>query len=166
MYQSNSPRQDDNRPSTPVRRRTRTNVVELNHVSQVKSEVSQLPQPNSAPIWLRSLLTIERGAAALFVSVFGLSIVVYGYTVHTQKLWKQQYGKLNRIDLQERQQVVMDANLKHQMAEAAELDPKKFEAPDPKKVAFIPSIAPRPTKSDPKSPKFKASPTPKRPLGY
>ncbi len=166
MYQPNSPRQDDDRPSAPVRRRTRTNVVELNHVSQVRSKVSQLPPPHSAPVWLRSLLTIERGAAALFVSVFGLSIVVYGYTVHTQNSWKQQYGKLNRIDLQERQQVVMDANLKHQMAEAAELDPKNFEAPDPKKVAFIPSVAPRPTKSDPKPTKFKVSPAPKLPLGY
>ncbi len=164
MYQTSSPRPDA-RTSASARRRTRTNVVELNHVSQVRSKVSLLPQPDPVPVWLRSLLTIERGAAILFGSVFGLSIIAYGYTVHTQNLWKQQYGQLNRIQVQERQKVVMDANLKHQMATAAEVDTTQFEAPDPKKLSFIPSASLRPTKTDPKS-THQVSSAPKHPLGY
>jgi hypothetical protein len=165
MYQTNSPHPDA-RTSATARRRTRTNVVELNHVSQVRSKVSQLPKPTPVPTWLRSLLKIERGAAVLFGSVFGLSIVTYGYTVHTQNSWKQQYGQLNRIQVQERQKVVMDANLKHQMATAAELDTTNFEAPDPKNVAFIPSATLRPAKTDPKSTQAKVNSVKKPLLGY
>jgi hypothetical protein len=160
MFQPNPPRQEDRSPATP-RRRTRTNVVDLHHISQAK--VTQLPQP--LPTWLKSLLTIQRGTGILFGSVFGLSIIVYGYTVYTQDLWKHQHGQLQRLQTQERQQGVMDENLKHQLAEAADKPNSKLVSPTPKQLVFIPSATPRPTKPVAKL-QPKTAPTPKAPLGY
>jgi hypothetical protein len=161
MFQPNPPRQDDRSPATP-RRRTRTNVVDLHHISQAK--VSQLPQP--LPPWLKSLLTIQRGTGILFGSVFGLSIIVYGYTVYTQDLWKHQHGQLQRLQTQERQQGVMDENLKHQLAEAADKPDSTLVPPTPKQLVFIPSAPLRPTKSVPITAQPKTAPAPKAPLGY
>jgi hypothetical protein len=161
MFQPNPPRQDDRSLSTP-RRRTRTNIVDLHHISQAK--VSQLPQP--LPAWLRSLLTIQRGTGILFGSVFGLSIIVYGYTVYTQDLWKHQHGQLQRLQTQEQQQGVMDENLKHQLAEAADKPDSKLVSPTPKQLVFIPHAPLRPNKSIPTNAQPKTAPAPKAPLGY
>jgi hypothetical protein len=161
MFQPNPPRQDDRSPATP-RRRTRTNVVDLHHISQAK--VTQLPQP--LPTWLKSLLTIQRGTGILFGSVFGLSIIVYGYTVYTQDLWKHQHGQLQRLQTQERQQGVMDENLKHQLAEAADKPDSTLVSPTPKQLVFIPSAQPRPTKPVPTTTQSKTAPAHKAPLGY
>jgi hypothetical protein len=163
MFQPKPPRQDDRSPATP-RRRTRTNVVDLQHISQAK--VSQLPQPQPLPAWLQSLLTIQRGTGILFGSVFGLSIIVYGYTVYTQDLWKNQHGQLQRLQTQERQQGVMDENLKHQLAEAAEKPNSPLVPPTSKQLVFIPTAPQRPTKTVATRATAKTTPVPKAPLGY
>ena len=164
MYQSNQPRPED-RPSAPSRRRTRTNVVELNHISQLTPKVSPIPQARPIPAWLRSLFTIQHSTGLLFGSVFTLSIIVYGYTVYTQGIWKHQHGQLKRLQAQERQQGVMDENLKNQLATSAELPESGLVAPDPKKILFIPSAASRPTKPA-SAPAQSSTPAPKAPLGY
>jgi hypothetical protein len=161
MFQPKPPRPDDRSPATP-RRRTRTNVVDLHHISQAK--VSQLPQP--LPTWLKSLLTIQRGTSILFGSVFGLSIIVYGYTVYTQDLWKRQHGQLQRLQTQERQQGVMDENLKHQLAEAADKPDSPLVSPTPKQIVFIAPAPLRPTKPVSTRATAKTAPVPKAPLGY
>jgi hypothetical protein len=162
MFQAKPPRPDDRSPASP-RRRTRTNVVDLQHISQ--SKVSQLPPPQPVPTWLRSLSTIQRATGILFGSVFGLSTIVYAYTVYTQDLWKNQHGQLQRLQAQERQQGVMDENLKHQLAEAAEKPDSKLVSPTPKQLVFIPSAPLRPTKPVPTA-QSKTAPVPKAPVGY
>jgi hypothetical protein len=160
MFQPKSPGQVDRSPASP-RRRTRTNVVDLHHISQTK--VSQLPQP--IPAWLQSLSTIQRGTGILFGSVFGLTTIAYAYTVYTQDLWKNQHGQLQRLQTQERQQGVMDENLKHQLAEAADKPDSPLVSPTPKQLVFIPSAPLRPTKSVPTA-QSKTAPVPKSPVGY
>ena len=162
MYQSNEPRPVERSASSP-RRRTRTNVVELNHISQLTQKVSPLPQHRPIPAWLRSLSNIQRATCIIFGTVFSLSIIVYGYTVYTQDLWKDQHGQLKRLQAQERQQGVMDENLKNQLATSAELPESGLVAPDPKKIVFIPSAASRPTKPVPVA---APSPVAQAPLGY
>ena len=162
MYQSNEPRPVD-RPSASPRRRTRTNVVELNHISQVTKKVSPLPQPRPIPAWLRSLSNIQRGTGIVFCSIFSLTIIAYSYTVYTQGLWKHQHGQLKRLQAQERQQGVMDENLKNQLATSAELPESGLVAPNPKNIVFIPSAASRPIKPTPVATKPSVV---KAPLGY
>ena len=161
MFQPKPPRQEDRSQVAP-RRRTRTNVVDLHHISQAK--VSQLPPP--MPAWLRSLSNIQRGTGIVLGSVFGLSMIAYGYTVYIQDLWKHQHGQLQRLQTQERQQGVMDENLKHQLAEAADKPDSTLVPPTPKQLVFIPTSPLRPTKPVSTKIQPKTAPSPKAPLGY
>ncbi len=145
---------------------TRATVVGTKHVRQ-QQQVRQLPQPDqSVPVWLKSLLTIQQGSMVLFCSTIGLSSIVYGCTVYTQDTWKDQYGQLKRLQTQERQQGVMNENLKQQMAQAAEQPDSGLIAPNPERMVFIPSAPQRPTKSIPIPQLRQPAPASKPPSGY
>ncbi len=136
MSRSNSP--------APHQRANMTQVpVVAVHQQQ---RVRQLNYYRSVPTWLRSLLTLQRGATLIFGIVFGLSAIGYGYTVYTQDVWKQQHRQLKQFQTQERQQGVMNEHLKHQLAIAAEQPNNKLLPPDPKQIVFVPSAPLRPAK--------------------
>lgn len=165
MYQSNVPSSDD-RYSASEQLPIELNAVRLKQAHQQQPAIHQFPQQNSVPVWLRSLLTVQRRAKILFGGIFGLSLVVYGYTVYTQDLWKQQHGQLTRLQIQERQQGAMNENLKHQMAVAAEQPLNGLENPDPQKMIFITGAPQRPTKLPPAASSPKPVTESKPPLGY
>ena len=103
----------------------------------------------------------------IFSSVLGLSTIVYGYTVYTQSLWRSQHGQLERLQLQESQQGVMDEHLKQNMAQAAERVDSGLLAPNPDRIVFIPSAPQRPTKPLPVATHSAASAPPSQlPVGY
>jgi hypothetical protein len=116
----------------------------------------------SVPAWLRSLLSLQRGATVIFGLVFGASALGYGYTVYTQDIWKRQHQQLRQLQTQERQQGVMTENLNHQYAIAAEHPQNKLLPPDPKKIVVVPSAPLRPTKPLPPTSQLKSAP----PSGY
>lgn len=124
---------------------SRLNVVGSNHQQQVK----HLPESNSVPVWLRSLLTIQHRALIVCASMLGLSALVYGYTAYTQSLWRSQYEQLQRLQLQESQQAMMNEHLKQQMAQAAQGSKSGLIAPNPDRMVFIPIAPQRPAKSLP-----------------
>ena len=144
---------------------TRSNVVDAKY-SQSLQPARQIPQNNSVPIWLTSLLTMQQGALAVFCSIFGLSAIAYGYNAYTQDLWKSQHGQLKRLQAQEHQQGVMNENLKHQLAQAAEQPKSGLVAPNPDRIVVIPSAPQRPTKSPATSSSPRSIPASKLPLGY
>lgn len=131
-----------------------------------KRQVRQVTDRNSVPLWLKYLLTMQRGALAVFCSVFALSAIGYGYTVYTQDLWKSQHGQLRRLQLQERQQAVMNENLKQEAAKKAEDPSSGLLAPNPERIVFIPSAPQRPAKPLPTHHSPQPTPTSKVPLGY
>jgi hypothetical protein len=127
----------------------------------------QLTQRRSTPAWLRSLLAVQKISMVLFVSVFGLSSIVYGYTMQTQTTWRSQQDRLKRWQNQERQQAVMNENLKQQMAQTAEQKESGLVAPKPNRMIFIHSAPLRQPKLVPNtSPSPQPTPASKLPLGY
>ena len=142
---------------------SRLNVV---GAKNTQPQVRHLPQPPSVPVWLRSLLTMQQGAMVLFGSMLGLSALVYGYTVYTQGLWRSQHGQLERLQLQESQQGVMNEHLKQQMAKDADGANSGLVAPNPDRLVFIPSAPQRPTKSLPTPHSTQPTRQSKLPLGY
>ena len=141
----------------------------LNVVGSIRDrqQVRQFPQSQSAPIWLKSLLTVQQGAMVLFSSVLGLSAIVYGYTVYTQSLWRSQHGQLERLQLQESQQGTMNEHLKQDMAQAAERVESGLIAPSPDRLVFIPSAPQRPAKPQPIASGYATSQPPSQlPAGY
>jgi hypothetical protein len=139
-------------------------VIDLQH--RQHQQVRQLPKTTPIPAWLQSLLTAQKGAKLLLIGVFVLIPIVYGYTVHTQTLWKQQHGKLKRIQVKEWQQGVMNENLKHGMAEIAEQPQSGLVAPTPDRMVFMPSAPQRQPKSLPQPSASKPKSLPQRPVGY
>jgi hypothetical protein len=164
MYQSNVSSPDDRHPDAD-RQSIELNAERFKQNHQHQPAI-QFPQRNSVPAWLRSLLTVQQGAKILFSGIFGLSLIVYTYTVYTQNLWKQQHGQLTRLQNQERQQGVMNENLKHQMAVAAEHPLNGLENPDPQKIIFITGAPQRPIKSPSATSSSQPESESKPPLGY
>lgn len=131
-----------------------------------KYRVKPLSKQNAVPLWLKYLLTMQRGALAVFCSVLGLSAIGYGYTAYTQDLWKSQHGQLRRLQLQERQQAVMNENLKQDLAKKAEEPSSGLVAPNPDRIVFIPVAPQRPAKALPNHYLPQPTPTSKLPRGY
>jgi uncharacterized protein HemX len=109
---------------------TTSKVTKSKH-SHPPQQVRQLPQRYAAPAWLRMLLAVQKISMVLFVSVFGLSSIVYGYTMHTQTTWRSQQDRLRRLQNQERQKAVMNEKLKQQMAQIAEQPGSGLVKPKP-----------------------------------
>lgn len=149
MHQLNLPR---------PRQRTRS----IQKTPLVKpSQVRHLPSRTAAPVWLKSLLTMQKGATVLFGIVFGLSAVVYGYTIQTQGTWRSQHGQLKRLQHQERQQSIITENIKQGLAKTAAEPKSGLVEPNPEQMVFIPSAPQRPIKPLPtQSPQTMPAATP------
>jgi hypothetical protein len=151
----------------PPRVRANSNAIPSTKtvgINAARQQVRQFPQPQSSPVWLRSLLSLHRGVKIVFGGIFGLSLIGYGFTVYTQDTWKHQHGQLKRLQVQERQQSVMTENLKHQLAATAEEPNSKLVPPAPKQILFLPSAPARPARLLPSAP---TAPTPQQPpVGY
>lgn len=112
-----------------------------------QERVSKLPQALPAPPWLKLLFSLQHKSKILFLTIFGLSLVSYAYTVHIQDRWKQQHRQLTRLREQEREQIVVNEGLKHQMAQAAQQPQSGLVNPHPSKIVFVTAAPPRGTKS-------------------
>jgi hypothetical protein len=177
MYQLNTPPVDVaslkehlESPSAPSPQRSsvftgapKSQAVGANH-TQHQQQVRQLPS-NAAPAWLKCLIAVQQGAAIVFCSVLGLSVVVYGYTARTQDTWKAQHKQLKRFQAQEHQQAAMSENLKQDLAKKAEEPNSGLVDPNPNRMVFIPSAPQRPMKVLAK-PAPPASAKSKLPVGY
>jgi hypothetical protein len=138
----------------------------------VKPPQQQQTQPvrqfhHSEPVWLKSLLALQRVSLIMFGSIFGLSSIMYGYTMHTQNTWRSQQDQLRRWQDQERQQGVMTEEINQQEAKKAEAKGSGFVNPKPNLSVFVNSATPRPPKPMPsQKPSPTSTPVSKIPLGY
>lgn len=132
-----------------------------------QQQVRQLHSHVPAPVWLKSLLAAQKVSMLLFVIVFGLSSIVYGYTMHTQTTWRTQQDRLRRWQNQESQQGVMNENLKQELAKTAEAKGSNLVDPKPQMVVFVHGAPLRQPKSLPaKAQAPKPMPASKIPSGY
>jgi cell division protein FtsL len=131
-----------------------------------EQQVRELHRNVAVPPWLKSLLNLQKGAKVIFAVVLGTIPIVYGYTVYTQDQWKNQHGQLNRLRAREQQQVVMNENLKYQMAETAEHPSSGLVAPTPDRMVFVAPAPARPLKQRPQTPIANPNPELQTPQGY
>jgi hypothetical protein len=146
---------------------TKSSPVVKSPQPRQQRKVKAKPPSYLVPFWLKSLLALQKISLVLFVSVFGLSSIVYGYTMHTHTTWRSQQDRLRRWQNQERQQAVMNENLKQQSAQAAEDKNSGLVSPKPERMIFIHSEPLRQLKPLPNStPSPQPTPISKLPLGY
>jgi hypothetical protein len=168
---SNAPNPKSRKEISSASKRQRATTTVGSIGVGLQQQVRQLPRHNAVPNWLKSLLAMQKISLILFGSVLGLSAIVYGYTVYTQDTWKSRHGQLKRLQKQERQQGVMNENLKQEMAKDAEKPNSGLVSPSPDRIVVVPKAPQRPAKAlSPAVPSPSPSPSPtpstKPPLGY
>ena len=144
---------------------SKSTTVGVNQLQQ--PQVRQLHTHAPAPVWLKSLLTAQKASMVVFGSVFGLSSIVYGYTMHTQTTWRTQQEQLRRWQNQERHQGVMNEKLKQDLAKTAEAKGSGLVAPKPQMSVFIHGASPRlPKPLSTTAQSLKPTPVSQVPSGY
>jgi len=84
------------------------------------SVLKVMPDQQWQPMWLRSLLRVERASSAAVVLFLGGALTLYGLTVYSQQRWSQEYQKLETLRLQEQQLSAASEVLKNQLAKEAQ----------------------------------------------
>lgn len=126
-----------------------------------KLNVSQQPKP----IWLSSLLVLQRGSDVMAFFLVATTLTIYSWTVYTQQQWTQEYRKLEALQRQERQLTTANAVMKDQLAQQAERPATGLVTPSQANTIYLPSAPQRPFNA---SSTRSADPEPagKTPLGY
>ncbi|MEG4940025.1 hypothetical protein [Microcoleus sp. F4-D5] len=84
------------------------------------SVVKVLPERQQQPMWLLSLLRVQRASSAAAVLLLGGALTLYGLTVYSEQRWSQEYQKLETLRRGEQQLSAASEVLKHQLAKEAE----------------------------------------------
>jgi hypothetical protein len=133
------------------------------------SVLKVMPDRQSHPMWLRSLLRVERASSAAVVLLLGGALTLYGLTVYGEQRWSQEYQKLETLRRGEQQLSAASEVLKHQLAKEAE-NPETGLAPQ--KPANTIFLQPIPESRSPAAPAPNSEPALKNrsggetPLGY
>lgn len=72
------------------------------------------------PVWLRSLIILQRGSDWVAFLLIAATLTVYSWTVYTQQQWTQEYRKLETLQRNERQLTTTNETIKDQLAQQAE----------------------------------------------
>lgn len=108
--------------------------------------VRSLPANPPTPSWLLWLVVAHRGTSAIALVLLAAALTVYGWTVHTQQVWGQEYHRLRNLQQQERQLTVANEALKNDLAQRAEDPSSSLRPPSPDDTIFL---APAPLRSAP-----------------
>jgi len=111
-----------------------------------------MPPPQIMPWWLRSLQKIEQPTSGLTFLVLVVTLTIYSWTVYSQRLWSQEYRKLENLQRQERQLSAASELLKKQMAQEAENPHSGLVPQKPEHIVFLAPAPPRPAPASAISP--------------
>ena len=128
--------------------------------------VEKLPDVNQNPLWLRSLLFLQRGSSVVTFCLIGTTLAVYAWTVYTQQLWSREYRKLENLQREERQLTGANEVMKNQLAQQAESTGTGLVPPNPANTLFLPPAPQRSVAATPNNANSDPKPAPKMPLGY
>jgi hypothetical protein len=121
--------------------------------------------PRPEPIWLSSLLFLQRSSDLITFLLIAATLTIYSWTVYTQQQWTREYRKLETLQRQERQMTTANAAIKDQLAQQAESTATGLVTPTPANTIFLP---PAPQRSSHTAPTKTADsqPAATTPLGY
>jgi len=117
--------------------RIKSQILENNY-----PEIASLPQVSSSqtatPSWLIHLYTLYHCSYAITFLLAVIVLVIYGWTVHSQKLWGQSYRKIQKLQRDERQLMKTNEVLKNKMAQESEKPNIGLFSPTTNKTIFLP----------------------------
>jgi len=101
------------------------------------SVLKVMPDRQSQPMWLRSLLRVERASSAAVVLILGGALTLYGLTVYGEQRWSQEYQKLETLRRGEQQLSAASEVLKNQLAKEAANPETGLAAQKPADTIFL-----------------------------
>lgn len=113
------------------------------------SAVEPLAPQAQFPATVRNLMLLQRGSSVLMLGLGAMSLMVYSWTVHSQRAWSEAYGKLDQLRRNEPQLTVANEALKQHLANDAELENSGLVDPDPTQALFLEPASPRPPRQLP-----------------
>ncbi|WP_017715120.1 hypothetical protein [Kamptonema formosum] len=130
--------------------------------------VKVLPAPATLPLWLRALLGVQRASSVLTLLLVVACLSVYGWTVCSQQMMRQQSRKLETLRRQEGQLAVANETLKNQLAKQAEHPGSGLVSPTPDRMIFLNPAPPRhrAAPADQSGPAGNSQKAASKPLGY
>ena len=132
------------------------------------SVLKVMPDRQWQPMWLRSILRVERASSVAVVLLLGGALTIYGLTVYSEQRWSQEYQKLETLRLREQQLSAASEVLKHQLAKEAENPETGLTHQNPADTIFLqPALERRSPVATPNSdPALKHGAGAETPLGY
>ena len=90
-----------------------------------------------SPLWLRSLLVIQRSSGAIAFGTIAIIFIIYSSIVYTQQKWGKEYKKLKTLQRQERILIQTNESLKNDLANLAEKSQTDLVPIDPQRSIFL-----------------------------
>jgi len=117
------------------------------------------------PIWLSSLLFLQRSSDVVTFILVATTLTIYSWTVYTQQQWTKEYQKLETLQRHERHLTTTNAVIKDQLAQQAENPATGLVTPTPANTIFLPPAPQRQAQTIPTS-IAEAESKATTPLGY
>ena len=85
------------------------------------NKVEKLPIARKGiPLWLRSLVLLQKSTSLLLFLAVGATVTVYSWKEHVETEWSKEYKQLNTLLQEERELTATNEILKNQIANQAE----------------------------------------------
>ncbi|NJR68724.1 MAG: hypothetical protein HC771_08660 [Synechococcales cyanobacterium CRU_2_2] len=121
------------------------------------------PRPPQIPLWLRQLVLLQRGSSIAALTMGGLALLAYSWSVHSQRAWTQAYTQLSDLRRDEPQLMRTNEVLKEHLAQQAEAKSSGLIEPTAANILYLEPEALRPDRVLPPA----EPPAPlEAPLGY
>lgn len=127
--------------------------------------VERLPRQSGLPLWLRSLIGLQRSSTIVAFALAGAALGVYGWTVYSQQLWGKEYQRLENLRRDERQLMATGSTLKSQIAQQVNPASPDLIPRTPQNVIFLKPAPLRQPPAPPQKP-VDPAPAPAGPMGY
>ncbi|MDY7019733.1 MAG: hypothetical protein SWJ54_00020 [Cyanobacteriota bacterium] len=130
--------------------------------------VEVLPTEPDRPLWLRSLVSLQKVSSVVTGAIVGVSLSVYSLTAYREFAWTKEYQILEKYRTQEQQLRTFNEALKHQIAQDAQKSDTGLVEREPLDMIFLRPAPPRPEVSTEILPLEVDIPTSNsdKPLGY
>lgn len=127
--------------------------------------VRRLPVKRPMPLWLRSLIALQRGSLVVVFLLAIATLVVYSGTVYTQHLWSSNYRKLKTLQRSEREMTAAEGTMKNYLAKQSERPGAGLITKTPATTIYLETAPKRPENVVP-SVAPPSEKQPEKPLGY
>lgn len=128
--------------------------------------VQPIPRSKTQPRWLRRLRIAQQSSVAIASILLTSALSVYGWTVHSQQQWSDQYDQRQALQGKESGMSAMIEAIRAEAAQRAEQPGSRMEFPAPDATVYLTPEPPRVPIAVPLISEPEPGPRAHKPIGY